>query len=215
MRCGSTADSGSTAAQQAGGGQHFDGIVDPAGWYDSNGNLLPGTFKDAGGNPVAIYTGSNFTAAQLTNYLTNDYFTPNAANPAHDTFYGYVNGDYTTATPGTLMGFIQAPGVAPIANSSGINHLQVAPGVELDNPVSAGINNGDIKVLTNWNLGALDNQGNLLFRNYGWRRTSRCGRGGDVVIDACISDGFAQNGATPICCGRSSAFWRQLSHRAE
>ncbi|WP_442854987.1 filamentous haemagglutinin family protein [Burkholderia sp. MSMB1552] len=32
-------------------GQHFDGIVDPAGWYDSNGHLLAGTFTAQGTNP--------------------------------------------------------------------------------------------------------------------------------------------------------------------
>ncbi|MDS0863051.1 hypothetical protein NUV25_35705, partial [Burkholderia pseudomultivorans] len=30
------------------GAQHFDGIVDPAGWYDSNGHLLAGTFTAQG-----------------------------------------------------------------------------------------------------------------------------------------------------------------------
>lgn len=33
------------------GGQHFDGIVDPAGWYDGNGHLLAGTFTAQGTNP--------------------------------------------------------------------------------------------------------------------------------------------------------------------
>ncbi|HIH2748737.1 TPA: filamentous hemagglutinin family protein, partial [Burkholderia lata] len=33
------------------GAQHFDGIVDPAGWYDSNGHLLAGTFTAQGTNP--------------------------------------------------------------------------------------------------------------------------------------------------------------------
>ncbi|WP_446902030.1 filamentous haemagglutinin family protein [Burkholderia sp. YIM B11467] len=33
------------------GARHFDGIVDPAGWYDSNGHLLAGTFTAQGTNP--------------------------------------------------------------------------------------------------------------------------------------------------------------------
>ncbi|WP_373453244.1 filamentous haemagglutinin family protein [Burkholderia sp. AU33647] len=33
------------------GAQHFDGIVDPAGWYDSSGHLLAGTFTAQGANP--------------------------------------------------------------------------------------------------------------------------------------------------------------------
>ncbi|MBN3789234.1 filamentous haemagglutinin family protein, partial [Burkholderia sp. Ac-20353] len=33
------------------GAKHFDGIIDPAGWYDSNGHLLAGTFTAQGTNP--------------------------------------------------------------------------------------------------------------------------------------------------------------------
>ncbi|MBN3792008.1 filamentous haemagglutinin family protein, partial [Burkholderia sp. Ac-20353] len=33
------------------GAKHFDGIVDPAGWYDGNGHLLAGTFTSQGTNP--------------------------------------------------------------------------------------------------------------------------------------------------------------------
>src|SRR6201999_1509009 len=106
----------------------------------------------------------NLSDAQIKNLLANDYFTPNVANTAHQTFYGYVNADDTTGTPGTLMGFIETPNFKPVAGSSNIAHFQIIPGVELDNPVSAGVNNGDIKVVSNWNLGAESTDGTPLFR---------------------------------------------------
>src|SRR6202012_4053474 len=37
------------------GDQHFDGIVDPAGWYNSSGTLVNGSFTDASGNTVATW----------------------------------------------------------------------------------------------------------------------------------------------------------------
>ncbi len=88
------------------GAQHFDGIVDPAGWYNSVGpnvtaQLVAGTFTDQSGNIITyspgIYVpangavaahwtpatlsndpGANWTQIEtdLANDLANDYFTP-------------------------------------------------------------------------------------------------------------------------------------------
>jgi hypothetical protein len=88
------------------GAQHFDGIVDPAGWYNSIGpngtpQLVAGTFTDQSGNIVTytpgVYVPANGTTAahwmpatlsndvganwqqiktDLANDLANDYFTP-------------------------------------------------------------------------------------------------------------------------------------------
>jgi filamentous hemagglutinin family protein len=183
------------------GAKHFDGIVDPSGWYDATGTLLAGSFVDSGGNVQAAWSGSSLTnddgtTNSLSYYLANYFFQPNAADPDHETFYGFVNGDATAAAPGTLLGFVQAPGVAPVANSGGIANFQIIPGIVLANPISAGVNNGDIKVLTNWNVGAEDVNGNPLFRFNGIAPhiTFRAGR--DVQIDASITDGFHQ--LTPI-----------------
>jgi hypothetical protein len=183
------------------GAQHFDGIIDPAGWYDSNGNLLSGTFTNASGATVLNYTAGTMTAAQLAPYLTNDYFTPTTANAAHQTFYGYVNGNNTAATAGTLMGFVEAP-VAPgqgflsVKNSSNIANFQETPGVELDNPTGAGVNNGNITVATNWNLGALSTSGTPVFRyTNGAAPFITLRAGGNVAIDASITDGFAEGNA--------------------
>ena len=32
--------------------QHFDGIIDPAGWYNAQGGLVAGTWTDGAGNPL-------------------------------------------------------------------------------------------------------------------------------------------------------------------
>jgi hypothetical protein len=193
----------STADQGPNPNQHFDSIVDPAGWYNSAGNLLNGSFKNTAGVVVATWSGATLTnndgsTHNVAWYLANDFFEPLAANTDHQSFYGYLNGDESAGVPGTLMGFVQSPGFQPPANSAGIANLQMTPGIELDNPVSAGVNNGDIKILSNWNLGAEDGGGNLLYRYRGNgngnpvapRITFRAG--GSIAINASITDGFQQ-----------------------
>ncbi len=186
------------------GNQHFDGIVDPAGWYDSNGNLVSGTFTDQSGNDALDYTAGSMTAAQLATYLQNDYFTPNtgAADTAHQQFYGYQstttdsNGN-TVTTPGTLMGFVQTFHVT--ANGlSNVPNLVLAAGIELDNPSST-INGGNISVLTNWNLGSGSSQSSLDFRTLatGAAPIITFRAQNNVEIDASLSDGFFQV-ANPI-----------------
>lgn len=182
----STTDRGGTA-----GPQHFDGIVDPAGWYDSNGALLSGTFVNQNGGVVLNYTAGSMTAAQLAPYLSQDYFVPGTANSDHQTFYGYLDGDTTQARPGTLMGFIQAPGFTFANRFAGIIGFNVRPGVELDNP-SRVTNNGNVSVLTNWNLGASDASGNLLFRYGGQAPFITLRATNNIAVNASISDGFHQ-----------------------
>jgi filamentous hemagglutinin family protein len=186
----STADNAAVTGMD----KHFDSIVDPAGWYNSAGNLLAGSFEDAGGNVVANWDGSalDTSAHDLQYYLTNDYFTPTAANTDHQTFYGYLNGDDTAGTSGTLMGFVETPAFQAVANTTGIANFQRVAGIELDNPVSAGVNNGDIQILSNWNLGAEDSSGNPLFRTNGLAPHITFCAGRNIAIDASITDGFHQ-----------------------
>ncbi|MEW6437770.1 MAG: filamentous hemagglutinin family protein [Pseudomonadota bacterium] len=199
----STTDSGTTPAQQAGGSEHFDGIVDPAGWYDSNGNLVAGTWTDEDGNPLPAPT-----SAQLQTYLENDYFTPTNANADHTGFYGYQS-DGTT--PGTLMGFIEnlplsSAALASLQTFAQSNNLQgvlqVRPGIELVNPAASGVNSGNISVLTNWNLAAGASPTSLAYR-YDFNGQIVAPvisilAGNDLKIDASITDGFYQQnpGAT-------------------
>ncbi len=184
------------------GGQHFDGIIDPAGWYDANGNLLPGVFTAAGTaaspvSTVAVWDGSNLTAAQLTDYLARYFFTPSSNNNDHRTFYGWTNGDDASAnSPGTLMGFIGNANLKPIAGASGIGNLVQTTGVELVNPQGSGSNSGNITVATNWNIGATDANGNPVFRHNGAAPILTLRAGGNIVVKASITDGFKTTGNT-------------------
>ena len=172
------------------GVQYFDGIIDPAGWYDSTGNLVAGTLTNITTGQTIAYTPGSLTAAQLASDLETDYFTPTTANADHETFYGYVNGDPTQGA-GTLMSFIETPGFVTVANTSGIANFNEVPGVELDNP-SSNANGGAISVLTDWNLGAGATPTTLVYRYLGQAPFLTFRAVGDINIDASISDGFYQ-----------------------
>ena len=85
--------------------------------------------------------------------------------------------------------------------------FQMVAGIELDNPVSANVNGGNIEVVSNWNLGATDANGTPVFRSNGIAPNITFRAGRDVAIDASISDGFVQaaalvspllNGGVPV-----------------
>jgi filamentous hemagglutinin family protein len=88
----------------------FDGIIDPAGTFDSNGNALP----------------------------------VGQTNPSHIAFYQT-----------DLVNFVQGFSLANQSNFSSIGPaiIHYQPGIELDND-NPTINNADITVASNWNLGA-------------------------------------------------------------
>ncbi|KLU24892.1 filamentous hemagglutinin [Caballeronia mineralivorans PML1(12)] len=215
----STTDPGS-------GPKHFDGIVDPAGWYGSNGNLVAGTFTvqsnastpptftfapdgTGGGTLTSSATGitTTVTQDQLENGdaaigfggLTSDFFTPasTAVNADHQLFYREqttTNSDgSTTTTPGTLMGFVQhgLDGVANQFAGTSIINFHVVPGIELDNP-SPAINNGNISILTNWNLGAGTSPTDLAFRFNGQAPDITFRAENNVKVNASLTDGFFQ-----------------------
>ncbi|MBI0329112.1 filamentous haemagglutinin family protein [Burkholderia plantarii] len=204
------------------GAQHFDGIVDPAGWYNAQGNLLAGTFTaqnasgtkfsftpdetgSGGGTVKNLSTGvstvidkyevQNGDAAIGFAGLSGMYFAPANANTSHETFYGYQNGNATAATAGTLMGFVEH-GLDNVVNplvAAGVANASIAPGIELDNP-SAGINGGKIAVLTNWNLGAGTSQSDPAFRFQGQAPVITLRADKEVDVNASLSDGFYQIG---------------------
>ncbi|CAM2152375.1 Filamentous haemagglutinin FhaB/tRNA nuclease CdiA-like TPS domain-containing protein [Pararobbsia alpina] len=182
------------------GAKHFDGIVDPAGWFvdATSGGGMPamvaGTWTDQTGSALPAPT----TPDQLADYLANDIFTPAASsvNADHQSFYGYLTG--STSTPGTLMGFVQS-GLNNLAinNAGSVPGLQVAPGIELDNPDSA-INNGNISVVTNWNLGAGTSENALAFRFENTIAPIVTFRAeNELDVKASLTDGFFQI-ANPI-----------------
>ncbi|NVO17601.1 MAG: filamentous hemagglutinin family protein [Rhodoplanes sp.] len=253
--------------------KHFDGIVDPAGWYDATGTLLAGsfglttTYTIIGGattpttTALATWSGTGLsftsatqsitygtsnkpytatyvwdsttqsltvtikqdsttistttysgTAVVLAYLLANENFVPTSYNDSHQTFYGYVGG-VESGGAGTLMSFVQNPfsgNDAAVAASFAGAQLQIAgsgsttalpasmlhlkPEVELVNP-STGINSGDIRVLTNWNLGATNSSGTLVYRHNGEAPVLTLRAANDVAIKASITDGFAETSA--------------------
>ncbi|MFK2874817.1 filamentous haemagglutinin family protein [Dyella lipolytica] len=196
----------STADKYTDPTKYFDGLIDPAGWYqygpDGTPQLVAGTWTDATGAVLPAPT----DAATLQAYLSTDYFTPTAADAAHQTFYGYVNGDPTQGA-GTLMSYVEQPGYTFGNRFAGIANVQLRPGIELINP-DAGINGGDISVLTNWNLGAgTTNANGVIQLAYRYQPTSASASGQAPIltvlalhnldIDASITDGFYQQNNGP------------------
>ncbi len=172
--------------------KHFDGVIDPAGWFAKDGvTMVPGTWTDGKGNFLQPPT----DADQQADYLKNDYFTPDAINTDHAGFYGYLGGDPANG-PGTLMGFVEQPGFTFGDRFAGIANINVRPGIELRNPVDR-VNGGDIKVLTNWNLGAgvtgTDGNPQLVYRYNGEAPILTVRAAGNLDIKASITDGFYQS----------------------
>lgn len=193
--------------------KHFDGIIDPAGWYDAQGALLAGTWSDLAGNAVAAPT----TPAQVADYLGRYVFVADAANAAHRQFYGYA--DDSAGTPGTLMGFVQRPGFAFEARLGNLPNLRARPGIELRNPDPA-INGGEIRVMSNWNLGAGANRDQLDFRYNGNAPVLTLRAEGGVAIKASLSDGFYQlrnpfgGGGPQASYGNASTAYQRLLQNA-
>ncbi|MEW6438309.1 MAG: filamentous hemagglutinin family protein [Pseudomonadota bacterium] len=181
--------------------KHFDGIIDPSGYYqDSNGGApqyVAGTWTDAIGNILPAPT----DAATLATYQANDYFTPNTANADHQTFYGYIDGNAANGA-GTLMAYVENPGYSFGNRYAGIANVQIAPGIVLENP-DVNNNGGAISVVTNWNLGAGTDDGmghvTQVFRYNGVAPILSVLASGNLNIEASITDGFyQQNGGVGL-----------------
>jgi filamentous hemagglutinin family protein len=188
----------STADHPANPAQQFDGLIDPAGWYQSAPGtgvpqLVPGHFVDAGGTTQPDPDPTN--AQQMADYMAKYTFVPDAANATHQSFYGYVDGDSANG-PGTLMGFVQNPGISAASRFSSIANFHIRPGIDLVNPDTS-INDGNISVLSNWNLGAgtRNSDGSLaLDYRYGDQAPVLSLRAfNNLDIRASITDGFFQD----------------------
>lgn len=132
-----------------GGARHFDGIIDPAGRFDADGNRLA-----------------------------------SGTNADHRAFYGE-----------TLLGFVREPGFAFDADFEGIANFHARPGIDLVNDDGL-INDGDVRVLSHWNLGAgtrrADRSLDLRYRYQGMAPVLSLRAVGDAVFAASLSDGFFQ-----------------------
>ncbi|MGY3696655.1 filamentous hemagglutinin family protein [Bradyrhizobium sp. USDA 3240] len=174
----STTDSSTSA-------QHFDGIIDPAGWFDAAGNPLPGTDQhgnttDQNGNTIVAPT----PQAPLP---TGTIFIVTAPNADHVGFY-----------QSTLASFVQNLAVTPAGGGASFANMHVRPEIDLINP-SLDINKGNITVASNWNLGAggVDASGHVSLVY----RTATGGEPGSLVlqarnnvnINAAVTDGFFVN----------------------
>lgn len=106
------------------GGQHFDGIIDPAGWFNADGTQIAGSYN-------------------------GDIFTPSATlNSDHVTFYtstllGFVQDPFGGNDAAVQSKFGSVP----------TSLLALQPEIDLTNPLST-VNGGNITVASNWNLGA-------------------------------------------------------------
>ncbi|MEW6439019.1 MAG: filamentous hemagglutinin family protein [Pseudomonadota bacterium] len=162
-------------------GQHFDGIIDPAGWFSDTGTKVSGTTTDG------------------------DIFTPNTPNNDHVLFY------QTTLVDFVQNPFDSTAIANDFAGASGVvlgSTLHLRPEMDLINPTpSSGpnsINSGNITVASNWNLGA----GAFTGPNGSFVPTYRTTVGADagepgvltlaaannVQVNATISDGFFEPG---------------------
>jgi filamentous hemagglutinin family protein len=148
------------------GQQHFDGIIDPAGWFSSQGVRVAGTWTDRNGNAVA------------NGNPERDYFAPTTPNADHLGFYQM-----------TLANFVQDPGFAFEGRFAGIANFHARPGIELSNP-SPDINGGNISVLSNWNLGAGASLTELTYRYNDEAPILTLRADDNIEMEASITDGF-------------------------
>ena len=180
----STTDSITGATSTDGGGTlgsatHFDGIIDPAGWYNADGSQISGSTTNG------------------------DIFTPNpgAANQNHIGFY-------QTTLVGFVQNGLNASAIAnDFKGAVGVSlgsTLHLRPEIDLINPTPAAgptsVNGGNITVASNWNLGA----GSFTGPGGAYAPVYRTVGGGDpgepgvlalmaannVQINATVSDGF-------------------------
>ena len=207
--------------------KHFDGLIDPAGWYipdpgTGKPTLVAGHFVDASGTQQPDPDFSD--ESQLASYFAKYFFVPDtgATDAAHQGFYGYVNGDPSQG-PGALMGFVQAPGFTFASRFASIKNFSIRPGIDLVNPDTK-FNDGDIAVLSNWNLGAgiqnADGSLALAYRYGGQAPILTLRAENNLDIRASITDGFFQGnnilgaGTVPVAtyC-EASAAWVQLQNQ--
>ncbi|MBY6242346.1 filamentous haemagglutinin family protein [Methylosinus sp. Sm6] len=162
--------------------KHFDGVIDPAGFYGADGTQL------IVANAKGVYPSSTAAAPADGAYLPHVQF-------YQKTLLDFVNAPFdTSAIAARLSGATLKVGSnAATALPSSALHLR--PEIDLVNP-STNVNSGNIVVASNWNFGAgsIDANGNvnLLYRTTsgGEPGTLMLRAANNVKINATISDGF-------------------------
>lgn len=159
----------------AGLSRHFDGIIDPAGWYTSAGALVAGwtqtltsstdatradiiyTAQAAGGSIAqgAIFTSVN-GAVDNTNYAHADFYQKTLVSFVQNPFEG--NAAAVAANFSGARQIVLADATKPVdktaATALAASQLHLRPEISLVNPSKA-VNGGNISVLSNWNLGGV------------------------------------------------------------
>ncbi|WP_160168912.1 filamentous haemagglutinin family protein [Bradyrhizobium sp. Ai1a-2] len=166
--------------------RHFDGVIDPAGFFDArltNGKPTQIIFANGGVYPVS----------------TPDKPAPGAYMPHvnfyQDTLLGFVNAPFdTNAVAANFAGAkLRIAGSSAPAAALPSSMLHLRPEIDLVNPSST-INNGNITVASNWNFGAGATVGGtttLFYRTgAGEPGTLTLRALNNVQINATISDGF-------------------------
>jgi filamentous hemagglutinin family protein len=154
--------------------QHFDGIIDPAGFFDNTGTQVVSPSSPDGVSSI---------------YPISTY-----ANPAAGAYTPHVN-----FYQNTLVSFVQSFNVSNASLSGQSVHYR--PEIDLVNP-NANVNGGNISVLSNWNLGGVTTlqtaSQNAPLTNYQPAYRTSVGEPGvltlravnNLIINATISDGF-------------------------
>lgn len=167
--------------------KHFDGIIDPAGFFDATGTRI--ISADANG----LYPSSTASSPAAGAYLPH-------VNFYQTTLLSFVNNPFDmNAVAASFAGArLQVGANAAVAASPSALHLR--PEIDLVNPSPAtgptSVNSGNITVASNWNFGAgsMDPSGNitLLYRttNGGEPGTLALRAANNVQINATVSDGF-------------------------
>ncbi|WP_139025055.1 filamentous haemagglutinin family protein [Bradyrhizobium sp. STM 3843] len=149
-----------TAAQKAQMDQHFDGIIDPAGFFNATGTQVV--------TPTAVTGSTGIYPTSYYNAATGNATAVAGAYLAHLDFYQNTLVKFVQQT--SLTGYdlsgaaikTNAPGAvaqsltnSAVAQASGTPQtLHVRPEIGLVNPSNA-INGGNITVASNWNLGGM------------------------------------------------------------
>lgn len=149
-----------TAAQKAQMDQHFDGIIDPAGFFNATGTQVV--------TPTAVTGSTGIYPTSYYNAATGNATAAAGAYLAHLDFYQNTLVKFVQQT--SLTGYdlsgaaikTNVPGAtaqsltnSAVAQASGTPQtLHVRPEIALVNPSNA-INGGNITVASNWNLGGM------------------------------------------------------------
>ncbi len=173
-----------TAAQQAQMQRHFDGIIDPAGFFNGSGARIISATS-------GLYPNSTYASPASGAYLPHVGFYQN-------TLLNFVQNPFSGNAAAVAANFAGAklqigdkPAAALPASS-----LHLRPEIDLVNP-SAGVNGGNVTVASNWNLGAgVYNTATSAFNLF--YRTTNGGEPGvltlravnNIQVNATISDGF-------------------------